>query len=371
MKKVLFVATVVKAHINVFHLPVIKWFKEQGWQVDVAAKNDYEDNVECNILNVDHFYEVPFFRNPFASANILAYKQLKELINNNNYDIIHCHTPVGGAVGRLAAREARKRGTKVVYTAHGFHFSKESPKKNWLIFYPIERELAKHTDVLITINNEDYEVAKKFRANQIELVHGVGMDLNKVNSLQIDKEAFRRKIGLDQDAYIILSIGELNNNKNHIVILEALSQINDPNIHYIICGRGKNEKILLKKSKEYGLEKQVHLMGFRDDVLNFYQIADLFAFPSKREGLSLALMEAMASGLPAIVSKIRGNTDLIIQNKGGLLIDIKSPSDIATKISTIKNDNNFLIKSSYYNKEKIKQYSLEKVINEMAKIYDI
>lgn len=371
MKKVLFIATVVKIHINVFHLPYIEWFKKQDWQVDVAAKNDFENPNDCYIPNADNYFNIPFDRSPFGKNNIKAYKQLKNIIDRNEYDIIHCHTPMGGVIARLAARDSRKKGTRVIYTAHGFHFSKESPKKNWALFYPIEHELARYTDTLITINKEDYKIAKRFPAKQIELVHGVGIDLKKIDSIHVDSKDFRRKNSIPEQAYVILSIGELNDNKNHKVIIEALGKIKDPNIHYVICGQGTNEKFLKNRSKELGIDKNVHFMGFRNDVLKFYQVANVFAFPSKREGLSLSLMEAMASGLPAIVSDIRGNTDLIVPNKGGLLLDINNTSDVASKILRIKSNEEFQIKASNFNKERIKKFSLDSVMKEMEKIYNI
>jgi glycosyltransferase EpsD len=81
--------------------------------------------------------------------------KLKNIIADNDYDIIHCHTPVGGALARIAARNYRKRGTKVIYTAHGFHFFEGSPVKNWILYYPLEKWLSRFTDVLITLNSEE------------------------------------------------------------------------------------------------------------------------------------------------------------------------------------------------------------------------
>ena len=187
MKKVLFVATVVKTHIMEFHIPYLKMFKEMGWNTAVASRNDYENAEDCQIPFCDDYYNVPFERSPIKLSNLKAYKELKKLINNGDYDIIHCHTPVGAMLARLAARRARKRGTKVIYTAHGFHFYKGAPIINWLLYYPVERFLARYTDVLITINKEDYERAQKFRAKKVCFVHGVGVDTSKF-SVGINKD---------------------------------------------------------------------------------------------------------------------------------------------------------------------------------------
>ena len=185
MKKVLFVATVVRLHINMFHKPFIKWFHDQGWQVDVAANNDYENKEECLIPYCDNFYCLPFERSPLKKKNMDAYRQLKYLIDNNDYDIIHCHTPVGGVATRVAVGKARKNGTKVIYTAHGFHFYKGAPVINWLIYYPVERILAHRTDLLITMNQEDYGYAQKFKAKKVALVNGVGLELNKFKEITL------------------------------------------------------------------------------------------------------------------------------------------------------------------------------------------
>lgn len=156
MKKVLFVATVVRLHINMFHKPFIRWFHEQGWQVDVAANNDYDNPNECVIPFCSHYYVMPFERSPFKRGNWAAYRQLKSLLDREHYDIIHCHTPMGSVIARLAAGSARNKGTKVLYTAHGFHFYDGAPLVNWLVYYPIERILSRRTDLLITMNQEDY-----------------------------------------------------------------------------------------------------------------------------------------------------------------------------------------------------------------------
>ena len=185
-KKVLFVATVVKTHINTFHLPFLKMFKEHGWEVHVAAKNDFVDE-QCIIPNCDHHFDMEFVRGPFSQRNIAAYKQLKQIIETNHYDIIHCHTPVAGVLTRLAARTAK--GTTVIYTAHGFHFYQGAPLINWLVYYPVERVCGKFTDKLITINQEDYHRANSWRLRnngKIYYVPGIGVDLEEIQNISIN-----------------------------------------------------------------------------------------------------------------------------------------------------------------------------------------
>ena len=241
MKKVLFVATVVKTHIMEFHIPYLKMFQDMGWETAVAARNDYEDPADCKIPFCDTYYDIPFERLPWKAANIKAYRELKAIIDREHFDIIHCHTPVGAMIARLAARDARKRGTKVIYTAHGFHFFKGAPVKNWLMFYPAEWLLAPLTDVLVTINKEDYAFAKKkIHAKRIEYVPGVGVDTAKFHVGTVDRAEKRRELGLTEQDFLILTVAEMTKNKNHSTVLKALALLkNEPgyeSMHYLICG---------------------------------------------------------------------------------------------------------------------------------------
>ena len=369
MKKVLFVATVVKLHIMVFHIPYLEWFKKNGYEVHVAARNDYDNKDECIIPFCDRFHDLPFERSPIRKNNLQVYKDLKNIIDTEQYEIIHCHTPMGGAIGRLAARSARKKGTKVIYTAHGFHFFKGAPLVNWLAYYPAERWLARYTDVLITINTEDYEIAKKFKVNRIEYVPGVGIDTDKFKNIEVNRTEKRESLGVSEDDFMIISVGELNKNKNHQVIIRAIAKLRNEKIKYVLCGQGPLETELRELAKELDVENQVKFLGFRKDVPDLMKVADLFAFPSYREGLSLSLMEAMASGLPVVCSEIRGNTDLIEDGKGGYLVEPSDVEGFAKYIKELIEDSRLKSELGGFNLEKIEHYSIENVLCEMEEIY--
>ncbi len=368
-KKVLFVATVVKTHINVFHLPYLQWFQAQGYETHVAAKNDFEKE-ECSIPYCDVHYDIPFERSPISGNNIKAYKQLKKIIDENQYEIIHCHTPVGAMLARLAAIEARKRGTKVIYTAHGFHFYKGASLINWLIYYPVEWMCSWFTDCLITINKEDYIFAKKYmKSNEIRYVPGVGVNIEQIINTYTDREIKRREIRIPKEAIMLLSIGELNRNKNHEIIIRALAELKNPEIYYVICGRGSLMKELKELAESLGIGEYVILLGFRQDIVELCKIADIFVFPSLREGLSMALMEAMASGLPCIVSKIRGNTDLIEHGKGGFCCDLDSVHMFRDAIKHVCESQDLMKEMSVYNLNAIKKFDINNVKREMIDIY--
>lgn len=372
MKKVLFVATVVKTHIMEFHIPYLKMFKEMGWETAVAARNDYENPADCVIPYCDIYYNIPFERNPLKPGNLKAYKELKHIIDEGEYDIIHCHTPVGAMLTRLAAKQARKQGTKVFYTAHGFHFYKGAPAINWILYYPVEKWLSRYTDVLITINKEDYERAKTFKAGKVCYVPGVGIDLKKFNAGYVNKEQKRKEIGVSADDFVLLSVDELIPRKNHEVVIRALSvlkQLDKLNhIEYVICGRGAYETDLRKLAEGLDVADHVHFLGYRNDISEICNCADLFVFMSHQEGLPVALMEAMACGLPAVCSNIRGNTDLIEDGVTGLLAN-NTPEEVAQSISKMKSDTALRNRMASAALQKIKQFDLSSVEDEMSKIY--
>ena len=374
MKKVLFVATVVKTHIMEFHIPYLKMFKEEGWETAVAARNDYENPADCKIPYCDNYYNIPFERNPLKLGNLKAYKELKRVIDKGEYDIIHCHTPVGAMLTRLAAKQARKQGTKVFYTAHGFHFYKGAPAINWLLYYPVEKWLSRYTDVLITINKEDYERAKSFKAGKVCYVPGVGIDLKKFNSGYVDKNEKREEIGVHADDFVLLSVGELIPRKNHEVVIRALSVLkqrdNLNHIEYVICGRGAYEADLKKLAEGLDVADHVHFLGYRNDISEICNCADLFVFISHQEELPMALMEAMACGLPVVCSNIRGSTDLIEDGVTGFLAN-NTPEEVAEAISEMKNNTALRNRVASAALHKIKQFDLSSVEDEMSKIYGV
>lgn len=369
MKKVLFVATVVRLHINMFHKPYIRWFHEQGWQVDVAANNDYEDKSQCVIPCCDHFYCMPFERSPLRRGNLEAYRQLKKLLDQEHYDLIHCHTPMGSVITRLAAGSARNRGTKVIYTAHGFHFYDGAPLLNWLVYYPVERILARRTDMLITMNQEDYDRARRFKCPRVEKISGIGADLDKFTPVQADREPIRQQLGLGEEDTFAICVAQLIPRKNHITLLHAVAQLSDPHFHLFICGDGQQEQPLQQSARQLGIENQVHFLGFRRDVYRLCGAADLFLLSSLQEGLPVAVMEAMACGLPVVASDIRGNRDLIEPGKGGYLVPPSDAAGFAEAIRLALKNRDALEQMRAYNLEKVRACGIDAIVERMAGLY--
>lgn len=363
--KILYVTTISETMI--FFVEHIKMLIKDGHSVELACNCHTEipepyKKMGCKV------YDLSFSRSPFDKENITAYKKLKKIVEKGKYDVVHTHTPNASIFARLACRKPRRhQKTKVIYSAHGFHFYKGAPLKNWIMYYTAERICSLFTDVLITINKEDYELGKsKMKAGRIEYVPGVGIDLNKFKAGSAEKNVVRKKINVPADSKFLLSVGELNSNKNHETVIRAVSMMKNDKVRYAIAGSGELDDYLEKLIHELGVEDRVHLLGYRRDVADLYEAADIFVFPSFREGLSVSLMEAMSKGKPCAVSRIRGNVDLI-DDKGGTLFDPHSIEDCKHAIEQLIDGP--CEHMSEYNMQKIEGFSINNVIKIMRKVY--
>lgn len=369
-RKVLLVATVVKIHVNVFHIPCLKMFQEQGWETWVCSRNDFDNPKDCVIPHCDHYIDIPFERNPLKPGNVKAYRMLRKIVEKEQFDLIYCHTPVGAMLARLAGISARKKGTKVIYMAHGFHFYNGAPLLNWMIYYPAEKFLSRFTDGLITINQEDYRRAQKFHAGKTILIPGVGIDLDKFQKKEPTRQEIRNKLGIPEIKIILMSVGELTKRKNHMAVIEALACLEEYDILYVVCGDGPMKARLRARAEELGVRERVKLLGFRKDIAELHKMADIFVFPSLQEGLPVALMEAMASGLPIVASRIRGNEDLIQNNRGGYLVKAQDSEQLAEAISKMIKNPEQRDKMEKRNLEIIKHYGQDAVLQKMKEFFN-
>lgn len=369
-KRVLFVATVVKTHIMTFHLPALKLFQDLGWETAVAARNDYEDPADCRIPFCDAFFDIPFARNPFHPGNILCYQKLKRVIDEGGYTLIHCHTPVGGVLGRLAARKARKLGTRVLYTAHGFHFFRGAPLKNWLLYYPVEKLCAPLADGILTINEEDHRLAEqKLKAGRVFKLSGVGVDVDRLSQTRGKRQALCEECGIGAGEKIVLSVGELSKRKNQKAIIKALTCPGMERVHYVIAGEGALRQELEAYATELRVRDRLHLLGFRHDIAELMKSSDVFAFPSHQEGLPVSVMEAMAAGVPVVASRIRGNVDLIDEEKGGILCDPTDSDGFARGVVRLLGDPELAAQFVQYSALKIRDYDEQVVIDQLKEVY--
>lgn len=372
MKKVIIIATVY-GFIKSFEMNNIKILQDLGYEVhtfanDTNTTTGSKVNVEeLENLNI-HTHFVCFHRNPLHIDNYKAYKEILDFIDENkDIMLIDCHTPVGGVVGRLIAKKAK---IKCLYTAHGFHFYKGAPLKNWMIYYSIEKWLSRYTDILITINKEDYNRAKeKFHMKEIKHVAGIGVDLNKFQLKYFNRTLYRKNLGFDENDFVILSVGELNRNKNHEIVLKAISRLNNPKIKYIIAGQGELYDYLNNLARKLNIANQIQLLGYRKDIVELDHIADLYILPSRREGLNVSLMEAMASGVSCVASNIRGNKDLVDNCVNGFLCDTDDVESYVMAIGKIFKDYNIRNKFINNSLEVINNFSLTQIQNDMKSLY--
>lgn len=368
--KMLYIKNLSGRRMNSFALSAILAAKELGIDFTIASNMSMADKEHfaevCRAYGI-RMIHIDFARNPLGKNNLLAKKQLLDLLEKEKYDMVHCNTPTGGMIGRLCAAKAKIPG--VIYMAHGFHFWKGAPLKNWLFYYPVERYLARLTDRLITINQEDYALAKTFRykkSGHAVYVPGVGIDIGKYKKDPVCRSRKREELGFTDKDTVLLSVGEVNRNKNQKVVLEAIAKLNRKDICYLICGEGPMEPSLAQYAEVLGIREQVIFAGYRADVAEIYQAADVFVFPSLREGLSVALMEAMATGLPCVASRIRGNVDLLSDSV--LLFEPKNAADLHTALIRAIDPEN-TEEEIKKNAETLQSFCMDEAVKTMKNVY--
>lgn len=340
--KALLVAT-VQSHICQFHRPLVAMLHEHGCEVHVAARNNLAEKNGLKLDFVEQVFDVLFQRSPFSPKNLGAYKQLKKIIDEGSYDVIHCNTPVGGVLGRLAARKVRKHGTKVFYTAHGFHFYKGAPKKNWLIWYPVEKFMCHYTDKLITINEEDYQLARSKFPVETCHIHGVGVSVSRYHPHSAEEEeVLRKEESLSVQDFVVLCTGELNANKDQRTLIDAAVLCRDriPELKVLLAGNGPLEPALREQIAENHAEGYIRLLGYRTDLERVVPTADVIVSCSHREGLGLNLIEGMLCGKPVIAVENRGHHELIENGVTGYLVPIGDSCILAERLVQLHNDGN-------------------------------
>ncbi|MBR3378656.1 MAG: glycosyltransferase family 4 protein [Bacillus sp. (in: Bacteria)] len=366
-KKVLFCAT-VDYHFKAFHLPYFRWFQEQGWEVHTAA------NGQLELPYVDQAHSIPIQRSPFHLHNRLAYVELKKLLEKEHYQFIHCHTLMGSVIGRLAAKGTRKKGTKVLYTAHGFHFWKGAPLQNWLLYYPVERWLVQYTDALITINGEDYERADRLSKEKatVHYVPGMGVDMKRFAPVDgKEKDRLRKTYGFTTQDFIVLCAGELNDNKNQGMLIKACAQVyrNIPHVKIVFAGEGTSRSSYEKLVCQLNLEEHVQFAGFCKHIEDWMHMSDVCVSTSLREGLGMNLLEAMSAEKPVIATENRGHCELVKHGVNGFLVKPHDVNGLAVYLQQLYHKKDQLHLMGKAGRSMAHAFAQEQTVSAMEEIY--
>ena len=350
-----------------FLIPHVRNLAEHGFEIEIACSevggrlNEVREKLSDVVKAV---HEVRLVRSPFSPVNLKGLQDLKRVIDKGQYDLIWTNEPVMGVMTRLAARHARKRGTKVIYMVHGFHFYKGAPLVNWLLFYPIEKWAGHFCDSVVTVNREDYARAQRMGLPDVRYIHGIGINTERLSRGQNFSD-IRSELGLRQDDFLVLSVGELNENKNQKTILRAIASLKDPAVHYLLCGKGDQLEKLQRLAQTLGISSRVHFLGYRNDVVDICRQADVFVMPSHREGLPVASLEAMYCGLPVIASNIRGLTDVVEDGKSGYLCAPDDDRAFAEAIVRVKDNTALRRAMSTHNRKTVVPFCIGSTVKEV------
>ena len=368
--KILYVATVL-SHICQFHLPYLQMLQKQGHEIHVAAHDNLEEKNGLKLQYADRHIEIPFERTPFHPRNFAAYRRLKAHLHQEHYDVIVCNTPVGGILTRLAARTSRKNGTRVIYIAHGFHFYKGASKMNWLLYYPLEKRMARLCDVVVTINKEDYRLATKYFPGKVAHIHGIGVREDRFHPASKAEQAeMRRRDGLSEDDFVVVCTGELNENKNQKTLVDAAALLRQdiPHLKVLLAGNGPKEAELRSQIAERGLQDLVKLLGYRTDLENLVPAVDVVASCSKREGLPLNIVEGMLCKKPVVASVNRGNAELVEDDVTGYLLPPEDASSFADRFLRLYQDRELAMRMGEAGYRKAQAYTVGSVRNEITSV---
>jgi len=349
--------------------PCIKAALDMGYDVFLGVNRNKPEELECSMSVT--LYDSHTYRSlTDFKSNYIAFKNMMKVLKSNNVEVIHCNTPIGGFLGRICGKLCGVK--KVIYTAHGFHFYKGAPLFNRTVLKWTEHLMAHFTDAIITMNEEDYIAAQKMhlrKGGKVYYVPGVGIDTGMYASVEIDEKAKRAELGLNEDDIVLISMGDLIKRKNYSAAIEAISKADNKKLKYLICGRGPELESLKELAQSLNVSNQIHFLGFRNDIKELTQIADIFLFTTFQEGMPRSMMEAMASGLPCIASKIRGNVDLIEDGVNGFLCNPTDVDGFAEAIGKLATDSELRQSMKREKIEKIKGYDVSVVEREIAKIY--
>lgn len=357
----------------------ISTLQEMNYEISVAMNARMpDDSVAVEIQKVKQlgikYYQVDFdTKHALTKQNVVAYKQLKKILQTDRYDLVHCHTPIAGILTRLAVRKYRKTGTKVIYTTHGFTFTDKSSKKSWMVYFTAEKIMSRFCDAIITINHEDYHNAKRMYCKNVYIIPSVGLDISRFRNIKLDRDRYRERFGVSKNDIMVLSVGELSTRKNQQIIIKALSLLENKNQYvFVICGRSVVSSTMDKELEELAckLGVRIFLAGHRLDIPEINACADVAVIPSIREGFGMTGVEALASGVPVVGSDVQGIREYVVPGETGYLCDPYDENQFADAIEKIvKLSSNERKKMTVACKKKAEEFDVSKSVIAMKNIY--
>lgn len=367
--KVLYIAT-SDIHLATFHKPYIKWLSQQEIVVDIAVEKRGDNTIE----GVENAFFLSFPRSLLNKEMFSSYKKLKNIIDTGGYDLIHCHTPIPSMLARMAARSARKKGAKVLYTAHGFHFYKGAPIPRWLVHYPAEYILSYFTDGIVTINQEDYDYinGKMFHKDSF-YIKGIGVDSKRFRPYSEDEKIVKRDIlGLGKDDFVLLYVGEFIPRKNHEFIMRAIKLLVEriPNLKILFAGTGVLLEDMKKLADDLKVSSYIDFLGFRTDVHELSAIANVGISASKHEGLGLGLAEEMMCRVPIVATFDRGHKEMIVQGETGFMFEQENQAEFIDYIFKLYSNEELRQKMGEKAFQKAQEFEISNSLNSMKKIYN-
>lgn len=357
--KVLFTASTL-SHIKNFHLPYILWLRGQGHIVHIAAG----EGGSCP--EADAVFPLPLEKSITAPKNIKVAWSLRRLIDTEQYDLVSCHTSLASFFTRLAVR---RRRPVIMNTSHGYLFDDNTSFIKRTILLLAEKLMVRRTDLLMVMNAQDLEIAQRAQLcrGQIIKTNGMGINLEKfIPTTPEAKQKIRTTLDIPQDALVLIYVAEFSERKNQSFLIHAMAELSD-DVHLILLGDGKEFDSCQAIAHQRGICERVHFMGHQTDTLPYLQSADVAVSSSRYEGLPFNLMEAMAVGLPLVVSDVKGNQDLVETGENGFTYPYNNPEQFCAHITDILNRDR--VRMGCHSHKKVQQYELDQVLAQIIPYY--
>lgn len=375
MPKLLMITTVYNT-LRTFLLPYARHYRQQGWVVEGMAQG-ISGNPDC-VETFDKVHEMAWSRNPLRERNLTqAPRQVQEVVEAGQYDIVHVHTAVAGFVTRLSLRKLRQQpgAPIVIYTTHGFRFHDQgSWAENWPPLL-LEKMAGKWTDYLVVINREDHAAAQLYGivpSHRLMYMPGIGVDLQRYVSEmvpQAEVDRVHQELGLGENGKLFTMVGRLEPLKRHEDLLQAVTRLRRPDVHIAMAGEGPRVNELQALAEKMGICSQIHFLGYRRDLPAILKCSEALVLPSEREGVPRSVMEAMALEVPVIGTDVRGTRQLL-EDGCGFLYQLGDIGGLAQSLEKVINTSaGELQQMTTQARQRVQDYRLDRLFDLHDQLY--